>query len=184
MPNLALVGCSAAPIRGAAFASLQALVRLVRAPVDLMGANAAGVNSDQQRIRPFDNHKTTARLLETRDNRVASCCVVFRCMPTWRIIAAADATTFGASAKMQPPTAGRQAFNTAGTTRLGRGINTRSLRRHVASGVVCAASLPPRSLRNRSRKFLARHRYLSASGALQSDRVSGCAPSMAEAHRS
>jgi hypothetical protein len=45
--------------------------------------------------------------LETRDDRVASSCVVFRCMLIWRIIAAADVTTFGASAKMQPPTAGR-----------------------------------------------------------------------------
>jgi hypothetical protein len=107
--------------------------------------------------------KPSLACLETRDDRVASGCIVFRCMLTWRIIAAADVTTFGASAKMQPPTAGRQAFNTAGPTRLGRGINTRSLRRHVASGVVCAASLPPRSLRNPSQKFVAQRRGLSTS---------------------
>ena len=66
--------------------------------------------------------KPPLAFLETRDNRVASSCVVFRCMLTGRTIAAADVTTFGASAQMQPPTAARQAFNTAGTTRLGRDI--------------------------------------------------------------
>ena len=82
--------------------------------------------------------------LETRDDRVASSCVVFRCMLTWRIIAAADVTTFGASAKMQPPTAGRQALNTADTTRLGRGIYALYLRPHsLPPTVVCSASLEP-----------------------------------------
>ena len=68
--------------------------------------------------------------LETRDNRMAGSCVVFRCVLTWRSIATADMTTFGASAKMQPPTSGRQAFNTTSATRLGEGMYARSLRFH------------------------------------------------------
>src|SRR5215831_19541720 len=71
--------------------------------------------------------------LEARDNWMTRSCVMFRCMLARRIIAAADVTTFGASAKMQPPTSGRQAFNTAGTTRPNRGVYAISLRFHGTS---------------------------------------------------
>src|SRR5262245_12838860 len=74
--------------------------------------------------------------LETRDNRVAGSGIVFRCMLTWRIVTAADVTTLGASAEMQPPTAGRQTFCTTSTTRLGRGIYAHYLRPHVTLGHV------------------------------------------------
>ena len=57
--------------------------------------------------------------LETRDNWVTRGRVMFRGVLIWRTITAADVTTFGASAKMQPPIAGRQAFNTTCTARLG-----------------------------------------------------------------
>jgi hypothetical protein len=43
--------------------------------------------------------------LETRDNRVTRGGVMFRCMLTWRTIAAADVTALRASAKMKPPSA-------------------------------------------------------------------------------
>jgi hypothetical protein len=68
--------------------------------------------------------------LEARDNWMTRSCVMFRCMLARRIIAAADVTTFGASAKMQPPTSGRQAFNTAGTARPDRGVYAIPLRFH------------------------------------------------------
>src|ERR1700720_1090063 len=43
--------------------------------------------------------------LETRDNRVTGGGEMFRCMLTWRTIAAADMTALRASAKMKPPSA-------------------------------------------------------------------------------
>jgi hypothetical protein len=49
--------------------------------------------------------------LETRDYRVTRSDAVFRRMLIWRTIAAADVSAFGASAKMQPPSAQSQAFD-------------------------------------------------------------------------
>jgi hypothetical protein len=57
--------------------------------------------------------------LETRDYRVTGRRIVLRCVLIWRGIAAANVTALGASAKMQPPAAHRQAFDTACTARLG-----------------------------------------------------------------
>jgi hypothetical protein len=51
----------AAPICEAAFASLKALVRLVRAPVDVTDASEEREDSGRRRIAPYDNRKTTAR---------------------------------------------------------------------------------------------------------------------------
>jgi hypothetical protein len=50
--------------------------------------------------------------LEARDYRVTRGGLVFRCMLTWGTITAADVPAFGASAKMQPPSAQSQAFDT------------------------------------------------------------------------
>jgi hypothetical protein len=71
--------------------------------------------------------------LETRDNWVTRGRVMFRRVLIWRTITAADVTAFGASAKMQPPTASRQAFSATCTARLGRGIDALSVRIHGAS---------------------------------------------------
>ena len=43
--------------------------------------------------------------LEALDDRVAGRGVVFRRMLIWRTVAAADVAAFGASAKVQPPSA-------------------------------------------------------------------------------
>ena len=61
--------------------------------------------------------------LEARDYRVTRGGVVFRCVLTWGTIAAADVTAFGASAKMQPPSAPSQAFDAACSARLGRRVD-------------------------------------------------------------
>jgi hypothetical protein len=58
---------------------------------------------------------------------MTGCGVVFRCMLIGRTIAAADVTAFGASAKMKPPTAGRQAFGATWAARLGQDIDAVSL---------------------------------------------------------
>src|SRR5271155_3978729 len=57
--------------------------------------------------------------LEARDYRVTRGGVVFRCMLTWRTIAAADVTAFGASAKMKPPFARGHAFDATCSAWLG-----------------------------------------------------------------
>ena len=68
--------------------------------------------------------------LEARDDRVARGRVMFRCVLTWRTIAAADVTAFSASAKMQPPSAQSQAFDAACSVWLGRWIDTIPLGLH------------------------------------------------------
>jgi len=57
--------------------------------------------------------------LEARDDRVTRGDVVFRGMLIWRAVTAADVTTFGASAKMEPPRARRRAFDAACSAGLG-----------------------------------------------------------------
>src|SRR6202046_2890970 len=51
--------------------------------------------------------------LEAVDDRVAGGLVMLGGMLAGRTIAAADVTTFGASAQVQPPSARRQTFDTA-----------------------------------------------------------------------
>ena len=68
--------------------------------------------------------------LEARDYRVTRSGVMFRCMLIWRIITAADVTAFGASAKMQPPSAQSQAFDATGSAWLGRWVDTIPLGLH------------------------------------------------------
>src|SRR5271165_7046431 len=62
--------------------------------------------------------------LEAHDNGVTRSGIVFRRMLSRRTITAADVTAFGASAKMQPPSAPRQAFDASCPARLGRRIDT------------------------------------------------------------
>ena len=57
--------------------------------------------------------------LEAGDDRVARSGVVFRRMLIWRTITAANVTTLGASAKMEPPRARRRAFDAACSAGLG-----------------------------------------------------------------
>jgi hypothetical protein len=68
--------------------------------------------------------------LEARDDRVPRGGVVFRCMPIWGTIAAADVTTFGASAKMKPPSALSQTFDATCSAWLGRRVDTIPLEFH------------------------------------------------------
>ena len=68
--------------------------------------------------------------LEARDYRVTRGGVVFRCMLTWGTIAAADVTAFGASAKMKPPSAVRQAFDAACAAWLSRWVDAVPLGLH------------------------------------------------------
>jgi hypothetical protein len=62
--------------------------------------------------------------LEARDDRVPGGGVVFRCVPIWGTIAAADVTAFGASAKMKPPSALSQTFDATRSAWLGRRVDT------------------------------------------------------------
>jgi hypothetical protein len=68
--------------------------------------------------------------LETRDYRVTRSDAVFRRMLIWRTIAAADVSAFGASAKMQPPSAQSQAFDATCSAWLDRRVDTIPLRLH------------------------------------------------------
>jgi hypothetical protein len=68
--------------------------------------------------------------LEARDDRVTRSGVMFRCMLIWRTITAADVTTFGASAKMQPPSAQSQAFDATCSAWLCRWVDTIPLGYH------------------------------------------------------
>ena len=75
--------------------------------------------------------------LKTCDNRVVRSCVVFRCMLIWGIIIAADVTAFGASAKMQPPSALSQAFDATCSAWLNCWVDTIPLGLHgLLSGFV------------------------------------------------
>ena len=62
--------------------------------------------------------------LETRDDRMTRSGAMFRCMLIWRRVTIADVTAFGASAKMQPPSAFSQAFDTTCSAWLGRWVDT------------------------------------------------------------
>jgi hypothetical protein len=62
--------------------------------------------------------------LEARDYRVTPSGVMFRCMLIWGSVTAADVTAFGASTKMQPPSAQSQAFDTTCSAWLGRWVDT------------------------------------------------------------
>jgi hypothetical protein len=63
---------------------------------------------------------------------------MFRRMLIWRTITAADMTALGASAKMEPPSASRQAFNTTRTARHGQLVDAFSRSLHAASILVGA----------------------------------------------
>jgi hypothetical protein len=67
---------------------------------------------------------------ETGDYRVTRSGAVFRRMLIWRTIAAADVPAFGASAKMQPPSAQSQTFDATGSAWLDRRVDTIPLRLH------------------------------------------------------
>ena len=67
---------------------------------------------------------------ETGDYRVTRSGAVFRRMLIWRTIAAADVPAFGASAKMQPPSAQSQAFDATCSAWLDRRVDTIPLRLH------------------------------------------------------
>ena len=62
--------------------------------------------------------------LEACDYRVTRSGAMFRCMLIWRAITAANVTTFGASAKMEPPSPHSRAFGATCSTWLGRRIDT------------------------------------------------------------
>src|ERR1700683_4115949 len=68
--------------------------------------------------------------LEARDYRVTRSGVMFRCMLIGRGITAADVTTFGASAKMQPPCVQSKAFDATCSAWLGRWVDTIPLGLH------------------------------------------------------
>jgi len=68
--------------------------------------------------------------LEARNDRVTRGGEVFRRMLIWRTITAADVTTLGASAKMEPPRARRRAFDAACSAWLYRRVDTLSLGFH------------------------------------------------------
>ncbi len=68
--------------------------------------------------------------LEARDYRVTRSGVMFRCMLIWRTITAADVAAFGASAKMQPPSAQSQTFDTTCSAWLGRRVDAIPLGLH------------------------------------------------------
>jgi len=61
--------------------------------------------------------------LEARDYRMTRSGVMFRCMLIWGSITAADVTAFGASAKMQPPSAPSQALDAACSARFDRWVD-------------------------------------------------------------
>jgi hypothetical protein len=60
---------------------------------------------------------------EALDYRVARRCGMFRCMLTWRTVAAANVTALRASAKMEPPSARGEAFDTSRSARLDRRVD-------------------------------------------------------------
>jgi hypothetical protein len=68
--------------------------------------------------------------LEARDNRVTGSGAVFRCMLTWRTVAAADVSALRASAQMQPPSAQPHTFDATCSARLGGRVDTILLGRH------------------------------------------------------
>jgi hypothetical protein len=74
--------------------------------------------------------KPSLARFETRDYRVTRGGVMFRCMLIWRTITAADVPAFGASAKMQPPSAHSQAFDTTCSAWLDRRVDTVPLGLH------------------------------------------------------
>ena len=71
--------------------------------------------------------------LEARDYRVSGGGVMFRCMLTGRIIAAANVTALGASAKMQPPPTLGQTFDATAPAWLGRRVDAIPLGLHMSS---------------------------------------------------
>ena len=79
--------------------------------------------------------------LEARDDRVTGGSVVFRCMLIRRTITAADVTTLGASAKMEPPRTGRRAFDAAGAAWLCRLVDTVPLGFHTLLSDFCLLHL-------------------------------------------
>ncbi len=68
--------------------------------------------------------------LEARDYRVPGGGVMFRCMLTGRIIAAANVTALGASAKMQPPPTLSQTFDATGSAWRGHRVDAIPLGLH------------------------------------------------------
>jgi hypothetical protein len=82
--------------------------------------------------------------LEARDYRVTSSGAMFRCMLIWRTITAADVTAFGASAKMEPPSAQSRAFDATCSAWLGRRIDTVPLgfHRHLPDFLSFSSALP------------------------------------------
>ncbi len=68
--------------------------------------------------------------LEAGDHRVARGGGVFRCMLTWRAIAAANVPAFGTPAKMKPPAARSRAFDANRSARFGRRVDTIPLGLH------------------------------------------------------
>ena len=75
--------------------------------------------------------------LEACDDRMTRSGVMFRCMLTWRGVATADVTAFGASAKMQPPAALSQTFDATCSARLGRRVDTVPLGLHRRLSEFC-----------------------------------------------
>jgi hypothetical protein len=88
--------------------------------------------------------------LETCDDRVTRSGVMFRGMLIWRTIAAADVPAFGASAKMQPPSAQSRAFDTACSAWLDRRVDAIPLGLHRLLSDVCSLSVAPHGGRAKS----------------------------------
>src|SRR3984885_15771759 len=83
--------------------------------------------------------------LEARDYRVTRSGVMFRCMLIGRGITAADVTTFGASAKMQPQCVQSKAFDATCSAWLARWVDTNTLPNYIVSSLLTflPSILPP-----------------------------------------
>jgi hypothetical protein len=79
---------------------------------------------------------------EARDYRVTRSGVMFRRMLIWRTITTADVPTFGASAKMKPPSSRSQAFDATCSAWLGRWVDTIPLRVHRLLAYFLLLQLP------------------------------------------
>jgi hypothetical protein len=89
--------------------------------------------------------------LEARDDRVTGSGVMLRCVLTWRTITAADMPAFGASAKMQPPSAQSHAFDATCSAWLGRWVDAIPLRLHRLLSDFLFASISHRRADQRER---------------------------------
>src|SRR5258708_4968848 len=94
-----------------------------------MRVRSAKLRAGEEFFRTIVVKPMLARL-EARDYRVTRSGAMFRCMLVWRAVTAADVTAFGASAKMEPPSAQSRAFDATCSAWLGRRVDTIPLGLH------------------------------------------------------